>query len=223
MTEYKISASQVEKLTQIGWVTVNIPEFLDLDKYLLKIAMTLGEPRRLRNSGEISQKLAPTLARNAHPNSLSSRHSFANFPMHIDTAHWPFPCRYVILGCSNVGSGERRTRLLDFRSLSISKSEKSLLYSTPFRVVNGSHSFYSSILSSQRDFIRYDPGCMVSASSSGTQVFEILSEERWNNQIEEVEWQIGTVLIINNWRVLHGRGFALKEDSDRLLHRVLVA
>lgn len=223
MKEYKISVSQTDRLTRIGWVTATIPELLDLDKCLIEIAMTLGKPKRLRNSGEIVQKLAPTLARNAHPNSLSARHSFASFPMHVDTAHWSSPCRYVILGCSNVGSGERRTRLLDFNSLSISESEKSLLYSTPFRVVNGRNSFYSSVLSDQREFIRYDPGCMVPIFNSGNQVFEILSEERWNNKIEEIEWQTGTLLIIDNWRMLHGRGLSLKEDSDRLLHRVLVA
>jgi alpha-ketoglutarate-dependent taurine dioxygenase len=221
--DYKISASQAEKLSQIGWVKVTTPEFLDLDRCLVKIAMTLGEPKRLRNSSEIVQKLAPTLASNAHPNSLSAQYSFGNFPMHMDTAHWSSPCRYVILGCSNVASGERRTRLLDFRSLSISESERALLYSTPFRVVNGRHSFYSNVLSSQREFIRYDPGCMAPTCSSGTQVFKVFSEERWNNQIEEIKWKPGTVLIIDNWRVLHGRGCASQDDGDRLLHRVLVA
>ncbi len=213
---------QAETLKQIGWVRATIPDPEDLHRCLVKIAMTLGNPKRLRNSGEIIQKLTPTLANDAHPNSLSARHSFANFPLHMDTAHWVSPCRYVILGCSNVGSGNRKTKLLDFRSLSISKSEKNLLYSTPFRVINGRHSFYSSVLSDQREFIRYDPGCMFPTSSNGIKLLKVFSEERWNNKIEEIEWQTGTVLIINNWRVLHGRGLASKTDNDRLLYRILV-
>lgn len=181
MKGYKVSGSQAEKLTKIGWVTATISEFLDLDKCLIEIGMALGEPKRLRKSGDIVQKLIPTLASNAHPNSLSNRHSLANFPMHIDTAHWLSPCRYVILGCSNAGSGKRKTRLLDCRLLSISENEKSLLHSTPFKVVNGRYSFYSTVLSDRREFIRYDPGCMVPTSNRGTQVIEIFSEERWKN------------------------------------------
>jgi len=223
VSEYKISASQAEKIRRVGWVTTTVPEPLDLECYLVKIATTLGEPKRLRISGEIVQKLVPTIASNAHPKSLSARHSLGDFPVHIDTAHWSSPCRYVILGCSNAGSGERKTKLLDFHSLSISESEKNLLYSTPFRVVNGRHSFYSNVLSSQRKFIRYDPGCMVPTCCNGTQVFEIFYEERWSNQIEEIEWQTGTILIIDNWRMLHGRGSASQDDGDRLLHRVLIA
>lgn len=222
MKEHTISKFQTETLKQVGWVTETIPDLRDMEEYLLQIGMALGQPKRLRDWGEIVQKLTPTLEHNAHPKSLSALHSLLNFPIHIDTAHWLSPCRYVILGCSKVGSGNRKTKLLDFGLLAISKDEKKLLCSTPFKVVNGCHSFYSNVLSHHRDFIRYDRGCMVPTSSSGFEVFEIFSEERWKNQIEEIEWQVGTVLIIDNWRVLHGRGVALKEDSDRLLHRVLV-
>lgn len=222
MREYRISASQAEQLREIGWVITIVPELLELERCLLEIAITLGEPKRLRSSGEIVQKLVPTFASNAHPNSLSAKHSLGNFPMHIDTAHWSLPCRYVILGCSSVGSGERKTKLLDFHSLSISENEKTLLYSTPLRVVNGRHSFYSTVLSSQRKFIRYDPGCMLPTCNGGNQIFKIFSEERWSNQIEEIEWQTGTVLIIDNWRILHGRGYASQDDGNRSLHRVLI-
>lgn len=214
--------SQVEALKNLGWVTITIPDLTDFDRSLIKIAMTLGEPRRLRNSGEIVQKLSPTHAYSAHPNSLSARHSFGAFPMHIDTAHWPKPCRYVILGCSNVGNGARKTKLLDFKSLSVSKLEIDLLHSTPFRIVNGRNSFYSSVLSTHRDFIRYDPGCMTPTSSSSNKVLEILSEERWGKEIKEIEWKAGNVLIIDNWRILHGRSVAPKKDVDRLLHRILI-
>jgi Taurine catabolism dioxygenase TauD, TfdA family len=221
--EDTISILQAETFKQRGWATETIPDPKDMESYLIKIALNLGEPKQLRKSGNVVQKLVPTLSYNAHPNSLSARHSFANFPMHMDTAHWALPCRYVILGCSSVGSGNRKTKLLDFRSLKISEYEKSLLISTPFRVLNGRRSFFSTILSNQREFIRYDPGCMISTSETTTQVINIFSEKRWVNLIEEIEWKVGTVLIIDNWRVLHGRGLASKEDNDRLLYRVLVA
>jgi Taurine catabolism dioxygenase TauD, TfdA family len=223
MKKVSISMSRTDTLNQIGWVTETIQDPKNMEKYLINIAKNLGEPKKLRNSGDIVQRLAPTLAYNAHPNSLSARHSYDDFPMHVDTAHWAFPCRYVILGCSSVGSGNRRTKLLDFHSLKISEHEKNLLHSTPFRILNGRHSFFSSILSHQREFVRYDPSCMIPTSEIGTQLIKVFSEKRCNNQIEEIEWNVGTVLIIDNWRVLHGRGLASKKDSDRLLYRVLVA
>jgi Taurine catabolism dioxygenase TauD, TfdA family len=215
--------SRAEKLKNVGWTITTIPNLREFDKYLIKIAMTLGEPRRLRTSGEIVQKLSPITASTAHPHSLSSKHSFGAFPMHTDTAHWPMPCRYVILGCSNEGSGARRTKLLDFKSLSVPKIETNLLYSTPFRIVNGRNSFFSNILSTHRDFIRYDPGCMNPTSSSGNEVLEILSEKRWKQETKEIEWKAGNVLILDNWRILHGRGTSSNKDSDRLLHRILIA
>ena len=37
-----------------------------------------------------------------------------------------------------------------------------------------------------------------------------------------IDWSEGDLLIIDNWRMLHGRGSAITIDSDRLLIKMLV-
>ena len=210
------------RLQEFGWDLLKIQDLINLDKHLLEIASNLGKPIRHRNSNELIQKLTPISTCQAHSNSLSALYSLGSFPIHVDTAHWPTPCRYVILGCSNEGRGSRRTTLLDFSSISISKYEKEFLLNTPFKIINGRNSFYSSILSDQRNFIRFDRGCMKPITDKDNEAFEILSESRWQSKIIEIEWQAGNILILDNWRVLHGRGCAFKNDFDRCLHRILV-
>jgi alpha-ketoglutarate-dependent taurine dioxygenase len=207
-----------------GWVSFTLPSSTesDLREQLLALASGLGTPTATRSGGSICDTLLPTEADAAKPRSLSKVHAVGEFPLHIDTAHWLTPCRYVMLACVSPGSGSRSTLLMNTRRLSLNEHQSSLLHSTPLRVTNGRNSFFSTVLSKARPFVRFDSGCMTATTLAGAKALAILARQNWPDCIETVLWKTGTVLVMDNWRVLHGRGHADCPDSDRKLLRISI-
>ena len=205
-----------------GWVSFTLPFSTEsnLRKQLLALASGLGTPAATRAGGSLCESPWPTEAAAAKLRSLSKLHAIGEFPLHIDTAHWLMPCRYVMLACVSPGSASRPTLLMDARRLPLDEHQSSLLHSTPIRVNNGRNSFFSTILSKARPFVRFDPGCMTPTTTDGAKALAVLARQNWPDHIETVLWQTGKVLIIDNWRLLHGRADAEQLDPDRKLLRI---
>ena len=211
-------------LEAIGWTTcvLKTPGKASLHNQFMPLAAQLGTPVATRAGGPLCDTLIPTEAHTAKSCSLSKIHASGEFPLHNDTAHWLTPCRYVMLACVFPGSGNRPTFLMDTKRLPLSEQQASMLRSTPLRVTNGRNSFFSTILSKSRSFVRYDPGCMAGITPTGGKTLDILSRNNWRDDIENIHWETGKVLVIDNWRVLHGRGHAECLDSDRTLLRISI-
>ncbi len=207
-----------------GWVSFTLPSYSesDLRERTLALAIGLGTPATTRSGGSQCDTLLPTEATSAKPRSLSKVYSVGEFPLHIDTAHWLTPCRYVMLACVSPGSVSRPTLLMDARRLPLKEHQSTLLHSAPLRVTNGRNSFFSTILSKARPFVRFDPGCMTATTPDGAMALAILDRENWSDYIETVQWKAGLVLVWDNWRMLHGRGRADCPDSDRKLLRISI-
>src|SRR5258708_2374149 len=190
-----------------GWVSFTLPSSTesDLRERLLALASALGAPVRTRTGGSLCDTLLPTEAGAAKPRSLSKVHAVGEFPLHTDTAHWLTPCRYMMLACVSPGNASRPTLLMDARRPPLNEHQSSLLHGTPLRVTNGRNSFFSSILCKNRPFVRFDPGCMTATTTDGTKALAVLARQNWPDYIETVHWTTGTVLVIDNWRMLHGR------------------
>nr|WP_251007766.1 TauD/TfdA family dioxygenase [Sphingobium sp. BHU LFT2] len=140
--------------------------------------------------------------------------------MHIDTAHYLRPARYLLLGCANPGQSGAQTRLAPISALKFSPSELSVLASAAVLVRTGRRSFYSTILDKGRPFLRYDPGCMEPLDARGEEALQIVSNAIGRIDVIKHEWRRGEILLIDNWHMLHGRT-ATAADS-RLLFRVSV-
>lgn len=211
-------------LESLGWVSFTLPSSIesDLRERMLVLANGLGTPTATRSGGSLCDALLPTEADEAKPRSLSKVHAVGEFPLHVDTAHWLTPCRYVMLACVSPGSASRPTLLMDTRRLQLNDHQSSLLHSTPLRVTNGRNSFFSTILSKARPFVRFDPGCMTATTPDGALALAVLARQNWPDYIETIHWKLGTVLVMDNWRMLHGRGCAGCADSDRKLLRISI-
>lgn len=61
---------------------------------------------------------------------------------------------------------------------------------------------------------------MKAITADDAKVLAILAQHNWLDYIETVYWKAGTVLVLDNWRLLHGRGQADRPDSDRKLLRI---
>jgi|ERR1051326_910203 hypothetical protein len=213
-----------DALESRGWVSFNLSLSTesDLRDQLLALATESGTPAATRSSGSLCDALMPTAAEAAKPCSLSKIHAVGEFPLHNDTAHWLTPCHYVMLACISPGGGSRPTLLMDTRRLPLNRHQSSLLNNTPLRVVNGRNSFFSTVLSKGRPFVRFDPGCMAATTTDGVKALAVLARQNWPDYIETVQWKTGTVLVMDNWRMLHGRGHADCPDSDRKLLRISI-
>lgn len=211
-------------LQRRGWTTcyLTVDSEVALHEKVLALAKQLGEPMATRVGVRVCQMLRPTSTNFAKPRSLSGTYGLGEFPLHTDTAHWLTPCRYIVLACWAPGDGHRTTSLLDVKLLPMSHSERVLLCSAPIRVTNGRNSFFSTILSNRRAFVRYDTGCMTPVMADGARALRVLAMIRWSEHVEEIRWTPGLVAVIDNWRVLHGRRASDCPDSERALLRVSI-
>lgn len=165
--------------------------------------------------------IKPQRPHEAHPRSLSAQYGLAALPLHVELSHRPRPCRYLLLGCMNPGSPGTATRLLDWRTLTFSADELEILVNAPVFVRTGKRSFYATILAPDCIFLRYDPGCLEAVDVRGQSALNLLERRLALASPELHEWRQGDILIIDNWRVLHGRAPS-RANSGRRLARVLI-
>ncbi len=214
--------TDLRELVARGWGQVQFSDSSEstLRREMLSLGAQLGTPLPVRTGRDLFTILTPTATAAARPNSLSHRFAHGEFELHNDTAHWVMPCRYILLACLDSGGGGRPTIVLDTKTLPLESGQLELLHTAPVRVTNGRRSFYSTILSRGRDFVRFDVGCMTSGSASAAVALQVLKKQNWPQHVQEFHWKPGIGLVIDNWRVLHGRGSAVREDATRKLLRI---
>lgn len=207
-----------------GWEEIQFSDTSEstIRREMLSISRELGKPLPVRAGDDVFTTLTPTVAKLARPNSLSRRFSCGEFELHTDTAHWVTPCRYIMLACVDSGEGGRPTLVLDAKALPLTSSQTELLYTAPVRITNGRRSFFSTILSRGREFVRFDEGCMTGLTAPALAALQVLKKKHWLGQVEEFRWRPGVGLLIDNWRILHGRGLAATEDPRRKLLRISI-
>src|SRR5215831_5432903 len=66
------------------------------------LAASLGEVVHGRNRQQV-EHVIPRTAETAYAGSLSTTYGLGSIPIHTDTAHWPVPCRYLVIGCVDPG------------------------------------------------------------------------------------------------------------------------
>lgn len=217
-----ITPTDREKIKSCGWVKLSRPasDTDDLKIIVREVATEFGLLAKGRD-GAIVERLSPKPQTLANPSSLSIKYGLTDFPFHNDTAHWLTPSRYIILACEKPGSSSAVTRLVDAERAGFTSEEREVMFSAAFFVGNGRKSFYSSVLSSSRKFIRYDPGCMTPQNDDAHRVMKILSYERLKICAEHIDWKEREIAIIDNWRVLHGRAAVMNDTADRTLLRCM--
>ncbi len=216
-----MSSKALSILRECGWVTVNSSD--ESDEHILSavktVARQLGKPIADRGS-DLFQVLKPTEQHEAQLSSLSAKFGTGELPLHMDTAHWTTPCRYVVLACLKPGKTPAPTHLYDCISVPFGDEENRVLREGLFHVKNGAKSFYSTVASSMRSYFRFDPGCMFPLNSAAKEAAQIFNQ-RFEFSLK-YDWKRGALLVLDNWRVLHGRAEASEKDNGRLLLRGLI-
>ncbi len=209
-------------LARHGWAR-HVTGYGDADAVInevCRLGALLGK-RAVGRAGALEEVVRPQSFEDAHPRSLSAHYGLHAFPFHVELSHRPRLCRYVLLGCIDPGSCGAVTKLLDWRALRFLSEEFDLLEEAPILVRTGRRSFYSTFLPPDRTFLRFDPGCLEAVDERGRSAFSLLEQRLALGSPEVHEWERGDILIIDNWRTLHGRGPS-DVGSGRRLARILI-
>jgi hypothetical protein len=91
-----------------------------------------------------------------------------------------------------------------------------------FAISNGRFSFFGSLLERGRPFIRLDPGCMKPLSRDGEAALAAFGSEKNADRLYAHQWNLGAILVLDNWRMLHGRGIGTPTEQGRVLVRAMV-
>lgn len=190
------------------------------------VAMSrLGILLKVQGLAEI-QELRPRLKTEASPNIYSGNYGYGRFPLHTDLAHWCIPPRYLALRCIT-GTADVATHLLDGNEVIAAIGETQLRRALvqPRRPLAYSRPLLR--LYDQRDqdcpFLRWDnlfisPATAISAITCAA----IISYLNLAKPIEIVLEHPGDTLVIDNWRILHGRSPVSSDSKSRQIDRAYI-
>ena len=216
MDESTTNPSQILRTRGWTWsgdVSVTPTELFALLLHDLEGSLRLeGAPEILR---PYTQGQAPRL-------SLSAQTGLNRQPLHTDRAHFARPPRYVLLECLKGGANPCGTDILvpDMQKL---QADRPYVLVHPGWVArrNFIHSFYCRILDiSQNGMIRlrYDPSCMSNSHIEAAKelAYSVLKDRA---EMRTVILNTGDWILLDNWRVLHGKSDGARFSRDRRLRR----
>lgn len=207
-------------LVSRGWFSLQIQasDNYEFKLNLLRLGQSLGTPVPTRKRMLVDE-LIPLKKHEANSRSLSRITGPGQQPWHMDLAHKIEPARYLVMGMHNNATETACTELLKASTL-IPKILKDEARSEPFLVRTGAKSFYATITAKRQSFPRFDPGCMEGATTRAKNLMQKLL----NQDLEPSHthnWESGSVLVIDNWKMLHRRADAT-QYANRILYRVSV-
>jgi alpha-ketoglutarate-dependent taurine dioxygenase len=207
-----------DALSRYGWF-MSIP---GNPQDAVELIRTLGPILANQRGNGVHQDLIPYTKSSAPQNSMSSFIGTGEQPMHTDRAHSSNPPRYVALYCLEPGDIPCSTYIWRPDCDRLLRDRPRPLTSPQWVFRDGDRAaFYAPVLKVHSDAIklRFDPCCMRPASfcDRTTAAAETLLRE-YTQQLT-INWQRGSLLILDNWRCLHARA-ALNEDGlSRRLRR----
>ena len=176
------------------------------------------------------QVLRPTHKDDSSSNRYSGTYGLGEFPLHSDLAYWVIPPRYLILRCHN-GSESVVTRLLYYCPI-VSKvgtaDFRRALVCPRNSGPTGTLSLLSVMFRVEDTWgLRWDPLFLVSMNSAARQFAKMVAthaiEQSKSRVISLSLVDVGDTLVVDNWRVLHGRSSVSSGHMSRTLERVYLS
>jgi hypothetical protein len=174
-----------------------------------------------------TQSLVPRNAVDAPPNTYSGNFGKSDFPLHTDLAHWAVPPRFLALRCTK-GTPHVLTRIIDanvlIEAFGYIALRRTLVH--PRRPLNGRKQLLRLLNSSSggASIFRWDSLFLRSASVESENVFTRVLEFLKKARPHEIGLvNSGDTLIVDNWRMLHGRSSAPEGASERQMERAYLS
>ena len=181
-----------------------------------------GEADVLGKAGAVHQ-LRPAGTEEAAPNSYSGNYGLGAFPLHTDLAQWHRPPRYLLLRCIR-GFAEVPTIVVDGGALvgEIGATALTRALLQPRRPVRGKRPLLRLYqpMGEVGNLLRWDEKFIQPATPAGQNGAATFRRHLGCAQRQEVPLlHPGDTIIIDNWRMLHGRAPVSEASRSRLIER----
>lgn len=205
------------QLEMDGFVNLGV---LNPELDTLTVANKIGTIIKIQGLSE-GQRLAPRAKGDFPKNTYSGNYGTDEFPLHTDLAHWYQPPRYFLLRCL-VPDPKVSTFIFNFQAalsglapVTISRA----LFKPRRKVEN--RQFLLRL--KRKEIFRWDCLYLVPDNTEAEEVsLHLNSLEK--NQFHSIKLKDkGQVVLIDNWKVLHGRGSILESSNARLIERVYLS
>ena len=176
------------------------------------------------------QVLRPTHKDHSSSNRYSGTYGLGEFPLHSDLAYWVIPPRYVILRCHN-GSESVVTRILDcslIESMVDTATLRRALVRPRRSGPTGTLALLSVMFRGESTWgLRWDPLFLVPMNSAAVRfagVVETHASERSGSGVISLSLvDHGDTLVLDNWRVFHGRSSVSTTHINRRIERIYLS
>ncbi len=202
-----IAMNIISELSAHGYAQVQ-----DVESIEQALSVTKGLGTLLPLNGSVVQELLPREREEVQSNSFSSRYGRGIFPLHTDTAFWERPARFVVIFSAIASRGA--TRVLSLRDtkclMEYARRSNPVFLRKTVRGDIYSHPWEGAEIGAL-----YDPCYMLPVNKQARDFQEATMDAADRSQ--RLHWCGASVLIIDNWQVMHGRDGC--EDDHRVLHR----
>lgn len=173
------------------------------------------------------QMLTPKPVYLAHPNRYSSTFGLEDFPLHTDLSHWFHPPRYFLLRCLQ-GSPRVFTHILTADTLAVNIGQKLLRNAVllPSRRIPSVPYCPLPMVFFRKGImgIRWDQLFLKPFNDAAATVADAILNKQWKGSIKSVALvDYGDTLVIDNWRILHGRSSVDKKSTNRKIERIYLS
>ena len=186
------------------------------------VVRTIGTLLRVEKGSAIHQ-LRPESTANSTPNTYSGIYGNEQFPLHTDLAHWRFPPRFLMLRCIK-GFEAVPTVFIDGAETieTIDQTVFSRALVRPRRPIDGILPLLRLYdrQKGDRGLLRWDEVFIRPASRAGETGIATFSECLKRSKPATVSLaRQGDILILDNWRMLHGRSPIPHDCQARVIER----
>ena len=191
------------------------------------VAAMFGVPE-LVDGLRLVQELVPTPLELTTPNTYSGNFGLGGFPFHTDLAHWARPPRYLMLRCA-IGDPDTYTELIDGFSLvaAIGSNTLTRCLARPRRPIKGALQLlpvWQPVSEAHPELLRWDSVYLQPTNEYAHSVFKQITGWLLDAQSKRhVLLNEGDTLLLDNWRVLHGRSAVPDPDSSRKIQRLYLS
>lgn len=217
-----------EDLERNGFVLVN--EYRP-EATTMEVASALGKILDIESILPLSriptvQSLRPRDTRTAGDNQYSGVYGLRAFPLHTDLAHWTIPPRFFMLRCI-VPAEEVCTLILPWATvmpmLGSIDMRKSVFTARKKR--SGCSGLVRAMSRhAGEDIRRWDSMFLKPLNQPARELDQLLRDARWTQSARRIPLRrTGDTILIDNWRVLHGRDPVPPDCTGRRLERVYLS
>ncbi|XZF63848.1 MAG: hypothetical protein ACSI46_03675 [Gloeotrichia echinulata DVL01] len=192
---------------------------------IVNIGQQIGKPIPSKPDRNLTDLLLPKNSSEAPKGSLSSIYGLEEIPFHTDGAYHYIPPKYIILFAQE--ELPFSIRILDFNLINFSNNQLITLSHDVWIVKDKFKSFYASVLTNSlspgKTILRYNKHCMIPCNKNNVDSYQILENKIKDFNYISLCLEPNSILILNNWRILHGRDKALHNHcSQGIIERLFL-